>query len=71
MDKLTSSETRVLEMAREMGTPFTPTEIGMKLGYAQNRASSRVASQLRRLTELNMLAKTGTGKAVTYEITSA
>jgi len=69
MDKLTKAEKRVLDKAREMGTPFTPTEIGMKLGYEQTRASSRVAPQLKSLTASGKLERSGTGKATTYEVT--
>lgn len=69
MDKLTKAETRVLNMARQMGTPFTPTELGMKLGYQQNRASSRVAPQLKSLTDSGHLDRSGHGKSTTYEVT--
>lgn len=68
VNTLTASEKRVLDMAKEMGTPFTPTEIGMKLGYQQARASSRVAPQLKSLTAYGLLDKEGTGKSTTYQI---
>ena len=55
--KLTKFEKRVLDQAKTEGT-FTPTSLGMALGFDQRAASSRVAAALRMLTEAGILSKT-------------
>lgn len=67
--RLTALETKVLDKALEMDQPFTPTEIGVALGYAQQQASSRVAPALKRLVETRCMKKNKTSHSrVTYEV---
>ena len=68
MDKLTKAEADLIAKAKELGRAFTPTEIGMALGYEQNRASSRVAPRLKRLTSIGNLRRTGEKRHVRYEL---
>jgi hypothetical protein len=51
MTDLTKFETRVLKTAMTLEGSFTPTALGMAMGYEQTAASSRVAPALRTLLE--------------------
>lgn len=68
MVKLTKTESRVLDMAKTLGA-FTPTQLGLKLGYPHVQASSRVAPALRALHGHGLLFREQTGhNRVTYRV---
>lgn len=54
---MTKTDKRVLNKARTFGREFTPTELGMKMGHVQHRASSKMAPHLKRLTEMGLLVR--------------
>jgi hypothetical protein len=60
------TEQRVLDEAEKIGQPFTPTQMGMALGYAQVSASSRVAPAIKVLTAEGKLIRTSDQRKVTY-----
>lgn len=70
---LTKPERRLLTKAKEWGTEeFTPTEIGLALGYEHCRASSKVAPAVRRLTEMGALTRRQIAhNRVTYRLTDS
>lgn len=69
MVKLTKVESKVLDAARQLGT-FTPTQLGLAMGYAHVQASSRVAPALRALHAHGLLSREQIGhNRVTYRVT--
>ena len=71
MTKYTEAQRRLLDTARDNfgDRPFTPTQIGVLLGYAEVFAASRVASTLRIFVADGVLLKNKTGhNKATYRI---
>jgi len=59
----------VLDQAKKMDGPFSPTELGKAMGYEHREASTRVAKALKELTVEGVLNRTQHGgNRVTYAV---
>jgi hypothetical protein len=69
MSRPITLDPKVVKAIQELGGEATPTEIGMRMGFSQVSASSRVATPLRRLTDQGALTKKShLDRSVTYQI---
>lgn len=66
--EMTASETRALEAAMTLDGPFTPTQLGMKMGYKEAQASSRVATALRSLRCMGKVERIEKDRRVHYRV---
>lgn len=72
MDKLKKSERAALAAAEPLGDDFTPTMLGMALGYEHAKAASRVAPALRSLRDRGHVERRVIKhNVVTYRLTDA
>lgn len=72
MDKLKKSELAALRAAEPLGDDFTPTMLGMAMGYEHAKAASRVAPALRSLRERQYVSRREVKhNVVTYTVTDA
>jgi len=69
--KLTKTQQRIVVIALDMEPePFSPTQMGMALGYQQVSASSRMVPHIRRLMEEDAISKKKLGhNKVEYHLT--
>lgn len=70
MKKKGTVQERVAKLLQGRKKGLSPTEIGLKLGYAKAYASAMVGPALRRLLEMKKITRTPVGRRVEYTWTT-